>query len=192
MLDTLKINLVDETQENKSTNEPIIETPKVSKPTKTQTQVSNDNISVNQLVEALGKVLVESNSKVSDRYRDEDLKREIQSQQSFYDNSNIGRSSQNFIDKMLDIVKNHKDQCDEIVWYDALAKKFGNVYNITVNGYTIMFIKGQKTIFPKCLAGEVNLRLNGFAKTTINSAVGVGVDKELQGQVEYDSVIKAR
>lgn len=52
-----------------------------------------------------------------------------------------------------------------LVYYEPLAKKYGNLLTINISGYSISFIKGQKTFVPKSLESAVNLRLTGVPNT---------------------------
>lgn len=98
-----------------------------------------------------------------------------QKDRAVHENSVVGHPTQSFCTQMEDIVANHPEQCVTMTYYDALASRYGGVCPITVNGYTITFVKGKTTTFPACLLPEVNNRFRDIMNTSVESAIGATV-----------------
>ncbi len=142
------------------------------------TQIANSQEFLAEFAKIFASTLAQSQA--ADRQVQQEMLQK-QKDQAVYENSTVGRATESFRAQMEDIVANHPEDCVDMIYYDALAKTYGGVFNISINGYVISFVRGATTRIPKCLLPNVHNRFSDIMTRDAEASIGASVPGKVNG-----------
>lgn len=161
MQDDIKLNLVGGEALNNNVNHQadiqtnIPETLNDQVEQKVKEQQPNLNADANLIAQVVAQTIMQMQSQQA--HNDALLRKQKEEAQAMRTANNAGKASKAFVKKMVDEIA--RGDYVNVIYYPALAKKFGTVYYMVISGYTIHFQKGLTTKVPKSLASQVNAKL---------------------------------
>lgn len=133
------------------------------------------------IAKLVAQIMVEANKINEDKNREYNERKEIEKQQHLYSQDTAGLASEKFRNEMLDLIKNHPEECVTVSYWPALAKKFGGWTCVNINGFNIGFLSGCDTLVPKPLMHAVRARFYGIIDAAAEANMGFSSPKASGG-----------